>query len=71
VSLAHTYLGYLPTPQQHEVGGYETWLLDSAILLRSDTTLELDHCRIKLSDRCRDDFMRSANWGWGITETEG
>jgi hypothetical protein len=26
VSLAHGYFGYLPTPQQHELGGYETWL---------------------------------------------
>jgi hypothetical protein len=26
VSLAHGYLGYLPTPRQHELGGYETWL---------------------------------------------
>ncbi len=26
VSLAHGYFGYLPTPKQHELGGYETWL---------------------------------------------
>ncbi|WP_164103704.1 neutral/alkaline non-lysosomal ceramidase N-terminal domain-containing protein [Candidatus Laterigemmans baculatus] len=26
VSLAHGYLGYLPTPRQHRLGGYETWL---------------------------------------------
>jgi hypothetical protein len=26
VSLAHGYFGYLPTPKQHEWGGYETWL---------------------------------------------
>ncbi len=26
VSLAHGYYGYLPTPAQHELGGYETWL---------------------------------------------
>ncbi len=25
VSLAHGYLGYLPTPRQHDLGGYETW----------------------------------------------
>jgi len=53
------------TGQQRDV-----WVLDSAILLRSDTTLELDHCRIKLSDRCRDNIMRSANWGLGITEIQ-
>lgn len=26
VSLNHGYFGYLPTPRQHEWGGYETWL---------------------------------------------
>jgi neutral ceramidase len=26
VSLAHGYYGYLPSPRQHELGGYETWL---------------------------------------------
>ena len=46
----------------------DLWLLDSAILLRSNTELELDDCRIKLSDRCRDNLMRSANVGLGITE---
>ena len=36
------------------------WLLDAAIRIPSDTTLILDGCRIKLSDRCRDNFIRSA-----------
>ena len=26
VSLGHGYLGYLPTPRQHRLGGYETWI---------------------------------------------
>jgi hypothetical protein len=26
VSLNHGYYGYLPTPRQHDLGGYETWL---------------------------------------------
>ena len=51
-------------------GKTETWLLDAAVLLRSNTTLVLDNCRIKLSDRCRDNMMRSANCGLGITEIE-
>lgn len=25
VSIAHGYMGYLPTPRQHDLGGYETW----------------------------------------------
>lgn len=48
----------------------DVWLLDSAILLRSDTVLELDQCHLKLSDRCRDNFMRSANCGLGITDIQ-
>ena len=47
-----------------------TWLIDSAILLRNETTLELDNCHIKLSDRCRDNFIRSANCGLGITDIQ-
>ncbi len=26
VSLNHGYFGYLPTPAQHRLGGYETWI---------------------------------------------
>lgn len=51
-------------------GARDLWLLDSAILLPGETTLELDHCHLKLSDRCRDNFMRSANCGLGVTEIE-
>lgn len=48
----------------------DVWLIDSAILLQSNTTLELDNCRIKLSDRCRDNMIRSANCGLGITDIQ-
>ena len=41
------------------------WLIDSAILLSENATLILENCRIKLSDRCRDNFIRSANCGPG------
>jgi len=51
-------------------GERDVWLLDSAILVHSDTTLELDNCHIKLSDRCRDNMMRSANCGLGIDEIQ-
>ena len=59
-------------PRVNVTGGQrrDTWLIDSAILLRSHTTLELDNCRIKLSDRCRDNFMRSANCGLGIKDIQ-
>jgi hypothetical protein len=32
ISLANGYNGYLPTPAQHEVGGYETWRARSSYL---------------------------------------
>jgi hypothetical protein len=31
VSIANGYNGYLPTPNQHELGGYETWLGTSRV----------------------------------------
>lgn len=45
----------------------DVWLIDSAVLVQSEVTLVLDNCRIKLSDRCRDNLIRSANCGMGIT----
>ena len=39
------------------------WLLDRAILLPENTTILLQNCTIKLSDKCRDNFIRSANCG--------
>lgn len=32
VSLANAYHGYLPTPEQHKLGGYETWRARSSCL---------------------------------------
>jgi len=59
-------------PQRHsDIAPERTWwLLDRAILLPSDTTVILQDCKIKLSDRCRDNFFRSANCGLGIEEPE-
>ena len=51
-------------------GDRDIWLLDSAILLHSNTLLELENCHIKLADRCRDNIMRSANCGMGIETIE-
>ncbi|MBQ8755811.1 MAG: hypothetical protein IJZ19_12335 [Lentisphaeria bacterium] len=44
------------------------WLLDSAILLPANTTLLLENCKLKLSNQCRDNFIRSANAGYGISD---
>ncbi len=51
-------------------GPRDVWLLDEAILLPSHSVIELDNCRLKLSDRCRDNFFRSANCGLGITSLQ-
>jgi hypothetical protein len=32
VSLANAYHGYLPTPEHHRLGGYETWRARSSCL---------------------------------------
>lgn len=48
----------------------KTWLLDSAILLPDSTTVVLQNCTLKLSDRCRDNFFRTANCGIGIEYPE-
>ena len=41
--------------------GRDFWLIDSAILLPSGTVFVLANAKIKLSDRSRDNFIRSAN----------
>lgn len=46
------------------------WLLDRAILLPENTTVILQNCKIKLSDKCRDNFFRSANCGIGIEDIQ-
>jgi len=46
------------------------WLLDEAILLPENTTIVLRNCTIKLSDKCRDNFFRSANCGMGMGDPE-
>lgn len=43
------------------------WLLDRAILLPENTLVIMQNCKIKLSDKCRDNFFRTANCGIGIS----
>lgn len=60
-------------PKQNRAPGQsprDVWLLDAAILVQSGTTLVLENCHLKLSDQCRDNFIRSANCGLGITDIE-
>ena len=39
VSLNHGYYGYLPTPPQHRLGGYETWLGTNRLEPQASTKL--------------------------------
>jgi hypothetical protein len=55
---------------RHNNRGSDIWLLDSAILVQANTTLELNNCHIKLSDRCRDNMIRSANCGLGMADIQ-
>ncbi len=48
--------------------GRKYWLIDHAILLPENTTVVLQNCTIKLSDRCRDNFFRTANCGFGFPD---
>lgn len=60
----------VPKENRTNSGASDIWLIDSAILLYSDTVLELNNCRIKLSDRSRDNIIRSANCGMGVRDIE-
>lgn len=62
--------GVVRVPRMNDNNGNlrDFWLLDSAILMRDHVTLVLDQCCLKLSDRCRDNFIRSANCGLGISD---
>ncbi len=42
------------------------WLIDRAILIPDQTVIVVQNCKIKLSDKCRDNFFRSANCGIGM-----
>lgn len=54
-------------PRMSEIEPKRTyWLIDRAILLPENTTIIMQNSTIKLSDKCRDNFFRTANCGMGI-----
>ena len=56
-------------PRRSDIDPERTaWLIDRAVLLPENTTVLLRNCRIKLSDRCRDNFFRTANCGFGFPD---
>ncbi|WP_114791275.1 glycosyl hydrolase family 28 protein [Niabella yanshanensis] len=67
---AQKYKAKVVIPGYDAVNKSAVWLIDKAILLPGNTELELDNCTIKLSDRCRDNFIRSANAGLGISKVK-
>ncbi len=42
ISLANGTYGYLPTPEQHELGGYETWLGTNKVQREASTRITAD-----------------------------
>ena len=60
--------GVVVIPPRKSADGRDYWLLDRAILLPANTTVILQNCKLKLSDRCRDNFFRTANCGMGIED---
>lgn len=59
------------TPRESDIEPERSyWLLDRAILIPENTTVIINNTMIKLSDRCRDNFFRSANCGMGIGDPE-
>lgn len=39
IELANGWYGYLPTPEQHQLGGYETWLGTNRVEIEASTRL--------------------------------
>lgn len=66
INAAKNTTGKVVIPRYDAIAKKSIWLIDQAILLPSDFELELNNCTIKLSDKCRDNFIRSANSGLGI-----
>lgn len=60
----------IPARRPDAIADRTHWLLDRAILLPANTTLLLENSVLKLSDKCRDNFIRSANAGPGIAKVE-
>ena len=69
-ALRHCKNGILVIPKRipETESERDWWLIDRAIVIPGGVTVLLENCKIKLSDRCRDNFFRSANCGLGITE---
>ena len=54
IELANGYHGYLPTPEQHRLGGYETWMARSSYL-EIDTSETITRTLQKLLNQLNDE----------------
>lgn len=54
----------------NEERGSNVWLLDSAILLKSNSYIVIQNTTLKLTDSSRDNVFRTENCGLGITNPE-
>lgn len=52
ISLANGSFGYLPTPEQHRLGGYETWLGTNYV--EEEASVKIVDTLLKLFDRLRE-----------------
>lgn len=68
VNEAAVTTGKVIIPKTDLVENTQVWFIDNAILLPGNIELELHNCKIKLSNQCRDNFIRSANSGLGISD---
>ena len=52
ISLANGYNGYLPTPEQHKLGGYETWRARSSYL-ETEASVKITNTLIGLLEKVK------------------
>lgn len=60
----------IPCRKKEHENDRDFWLIDSAIILPENMTLIVSNTRIKLSDVCRDNFIRSGNCIIGQDDVE-
>ncbi len=60
VGLANGYLGYLPTPAQHELGGYETWVGTNRLEVEASSLITAALLRLAIEMKTRDKSAAAA-----------
>ena len=61
ISLANGTNGYLPTPEQHELGGYETWMGTSRV--QKDASVILTNNLLEMLNKLQKDTANSSTAG--------